>query len=52
MLIGMQDKVSAEEEKDFLDELMVALKDKWPSIVIQFEDWKNRESRQHKQYSG
>ncbi|KAH7390580.1 hypothetical protein BKA66DRAFT_510654 [Pyrenochaeta sp. MPI-SDFR-AT-0127] len=34
-------KVSAEEEKEFLDELMAALTDKWPSIVIQFEDFKN-----------
>lgn len=34
-------KVTAEEEKEFLDELMAALKDKWPAIVIQFEDWKN-----------
>jgi len=38
-----RDKVTAEEEKEFLDELMKALKDKWPAIVIQFEDWKNRE---------
>ncbi|KAF2115573.1 NADP-dependent malic enzyme [Lophiotrema nucula] len=34
-------KVTAEEEREFLDELMAALTDKWPSIVIQFEDWKN-----------
>jgi malate dehydrogenase (oxaloacetate-decarboxylating)(NADP+) len=34
-------KVSAEEEREFLDELMAALTDKWPSIVIQFEDFKN-----------
>ncbi|KAF2123403.1 hypothetical protein P153DRAFT_371722 [Dothidotthia symphoricarpi CBS 119687] len=34
-------KVSAEEEKEFLDELMDALTDKWPNIVIQFEDFKN-----------
>jgi len=34
-------KVTAEEEKEFLDELMAALTDKWPSIVIQFEDFKN-----------
>ncbi|KAF2876726.1 hypothetical protein BDV95DRAFT_674583 [Massariosphaeria phaeospora] len=34
-------KISAEEEKEFLDELMAALTDKWPSIVIQFEDFKN-----------
>jgi len=36
-----RDKVTAEEEKEFLDELMAALKEKWPAIVIQFEDWKN-----------
>lgn len=36
-----RDKVTAEEEKDFLDELMVALKERWPDIVIQYEDWKN-----------
>lgn len=34
-------KVSAEEEAAFLDELMEALVDRWPGIVIQFEDWKN-----------
>ncbi|KAJ8114409.1 hypothetical protein OPT61_g3708 [Boeremia exigua] len=34
-------KVSAEEEKEFLDELMAALTDRWPNIVIQFEDFKN-----------
>ncbi|KAF2631555.1 hypothetical protein BU25DRAFT_407211 [Macroventuria anomochaeta] len=34
-------KVTPEEEKEFLDELMVALTDKWPNIVIQFEDFKN-----------
>ncbi|MCJ1309433.1 hypothetical protein MMC25_003092 [Agyrium rufum] len=36
-----RDKVTAEEEKDYLNELMVALTDKWPGIVIQYEDWKN-----------
>lgn len=36
-----RDKVTAEEEKEFLDELMAALKERWPDIVIQFEDWKN-----------
>lgn len=36
-----RDKVSPQEEQDFLDELMVALKERWPDIVIQFEDWKN-----------
>lgn len=34
-------KVTAQEEKEFLDELMEALKERWPDIVIQFEDWKN-----------
>ncbi|KAF2743935.1 hypothetical protein M011DRAFT_471063 [Sporormia fimetaria CBS 119925] len=34
-------KVTPEEEREFLDELMAALTDKWPSIVIQFEDFKN-----------
>lgn len=34
-------KVSAEEEREFLDELMAALTDRWPGIVIQFEDFKN-----------
>lgn len=36
-----RDKVTAQEEQDFLDELMAALKERWPDIVIQFEDWKN-----------
>ena len=36
-----RDKVTAEEEAEFLDELMVALTEKWPGIVIQFEDFKN-----------
>ncbi|KAF2478062.1 uncharacterized protein BDR25DRAFT_308884 [Lindgomyces ingoldianus] len=34
-------KVSAEEEREFLDELMEALTEQWPGIVIQFEDFKN-----------
>lgn len=34
-------KVTAEEEKEFLDELMAALTEKWPGIVIQYEDFKN-----------
>jgi malate dehydrogenase (oxaloacetate-decarboxylating)(NADP+) len=34
-------KVTAAEEKEFLDELMAALNEKWPGIVIQFEDFKN-----------
>jgi len=36
-----REKVTAEEEGEFLDELMAALKERWPDIVIQFEDWKN-----------
>ena len=36
-----REKVSAQEEKEFLDELMVALTETWPGIVIQFEDFKN-----------
>jgi malate dehydrogenase (oxaloacetate-decarboxylating)(NADP+) len=34
-------KNSREEEEAFLDELMAALKSRWPEIVIQFEDWKH-----------
>jgi len=34
-------KVTAEEERDFLDELMAALTERWPGIVIQYEDFKN-----------
>ncbi|KAK5135735.1 hypothetical protein LTR08_004721 [Meristemomyces frigidus] len=34
-------KVTAEEEKDFLDEMMAALTERWPGIVIQYEDFKN-----------
>ncbi|KAJ5485429.1 NADP-dependent malic enzyme [Penicillium diatomitis] len=36
-----RDKISAEEEREFLDELMSALTERWPGIVIQFEDFKN-----------
>ncbi|QKX59080.1 uncharacterized protein TRUGW13939_06210 [Talaromyces rugulosus] len=36
-----RDKISAEEEQEFLDELMAALTERWPGIVIQFEDFKN-----------
>jgi malate dehydrogenase (oxaloacetate-decarboxylating)(NADP+) len=36
-----RDKVTAEEEKEFLDELMAALTETWPGIVIQYEDFKN-----------
>ena len=42
MYLGSRrEKVTPEEEMEFLDELMEALKDRWPDIVIQFEDWKN-----------
>lgn len=34
-------KNSHDEEEAFLDELIPALKARWPAIVIQFEDWKN-----------
>jgi len=36
-----REKVTPEEEREFLDELMSALTEKWPGIVIQFEDFKN-----------
>jgi malate dehydrogenase (oxaloacetate-decarboxylating)(NADP+) len=36
-----REKVTADEEREFLDELMAALTERWPGIVIQFEDWKN-----------
>ena len=36
-----RDKVTAHEEKEFLDELMEALVERWPGIVIQYEDFKN-----------
>ena len=36
-----KEKVSPQEELEFMDELMVALTEKWPGIVIQFEDFKN-----------
>ena len=35
------DKVSSQEEREFLDEMMAALTEKWPGIVIQYEDFKN-----------
>ncbi|KAJ9658234.1 hypothetical protein H2198_003807 [Neophaeococcomyces mojaviensis] len=42
MYLGSRrDKVTPEEEAAYLDELMAALKERWPDIVIQFEDWKN-----------
>jgi malate dehydrogenase (oxaloacetate-decarboxylating)(NADP+) len=36
-----REKNPHDEEEAFLDELMVALKTRWPEIVIQFEDWKH-----------
>ncbi|KAE8383336.1 hypothetical protein BDV26DRAFT_251530 [Aspergillus bertholletiae] len=36
-----RDKVTPEEELEFMDELMAALTERWPGIVIQFEDFKN-----------
>jgi malate dehydrogenase (oxaloacetate-decarboxylating)(NADP+) len=36
-----REKVSAAEEREFLDELMAALTERWPGIVIQYEDFKN-----------
>ena len=34
-------KISGKEELEFMDELMRALTEKWPGIVVQFEDFKN-----------
>ncbi|KAF3940718.1 hypothetical protein ABW19_dt0203407 [Dactylella cylindrospora] len=34
-------RLGEKEMMKFLDELMVALKTRWPSIIIQFEDFKN-----------
>ncbi|TVY33248.1 NADP-dependent malic enzyme, partial [Lachnellula subtilissima] len=34
-------RVSEQEEAEFLDELMVALNEVWPGIIVQFEDFKN-----------
>ena len=34
-------KVSGKEELEFMDELMRALTERWPGIVVQFEDFKN-----------
>jgi len=36
-----REKVSPAEEREFLDELMAALTERWPGIVIQYEDFKN-----------
>ncbi|KAI9832025.1 MAG: hypothetical protein M1819_004569 [Sarea resinae] len=36
-----RERVSAQEEMEFMDELMAALTEKWPGIVIQFEDFKD-----------
>ncbi|KAL8737670.1 MAG: hypothetical protein Q9181_001460 [Wetmoreana brouardii] len=36
-----REKVSAKEEQEFMDEVMIALNEKWPGIVVQFEDFKN-----------
>lgn len=36
-----RDKITPEEEREFMDELMSALTERWPGIVIQFEDFKN-----------
>jgi malate dehydrogenase (oxaloacetate-decarboxylating)(NADP+) len=36
-----REKNSREEEEAFLDELMDSLKNRWPEIIIQFEDWKH-----------
>ncbi|EEQ83389.1 malate dehydrogenase (oxaloacetate-decarboxylating)(NADP+) [Blastomyces dermatitidis ER-3] len=36
-----RDKVTPEQELEFMDELMIALTEKWPGIVVQFEDFKN-----------
>lgn len=34
-------RVTEAESLEFLDEMMIALNDKWPGLVVQFEDFKN-----------
>ncbi|PUU78417.1 hypothetical protein B9Z19DRAFT_1065043 [Tuber borchii] len=34
-------RVSEAEQLEFLDEMMIALNDKWPGLLVQFEDFKN-----------
>ncbi|KAI2111685.1 hypothetical protein LOZ42_004857 [Ophidiomyces ophidiicola] len=36
-----REKITPEQELEFLDELMTALTERWPGIVVQFEDFKN-----------
>lgn len=36
-----RDKITPEQELEFMDELMAALTERWPGIVVQFEDFKN-----------
>jgi len=36
-----REKITPQEEREFLDELMAALTERWPGIVIQYEDFKN-----------
>lgn len=34
-------RVSEENQLAFMDEMMIALNDKWPGLLVQFEDFKN-----------
>lgn len=34
-------RVTEEDELEFLDEMMIGLNDRWPGLVVQFEDFKN-----------